>query len=182
MKLILILVVGLVAVARAQTEADILQTLAVYEESQNTKNATLCALLFADDAVVNMPLGSDPAVGTDQIYEAFEGFFNEVVFMQEYLLGTPKINANYAGVAKMLFTQIGNCSVALEVVCMFTFNEQALITEFSAVWNTTDFASQASCTGATYAPPSGSSSSSGAEIIAFEWASLIGSFFAILLL
>jgi len=92
-----------------------------------------------------MPLGTTVVVGTNAIYNAFAGLFKEVNFIQEYILGEPKINGNYAGLAKMFYSQVGNCDINLEVICMYTFDENASITAFSAIWNVTDFEAQASC-------------------------------------
>jgi hypothetical protein len=65
------------------TDEEVISLLYRYAESQNTRNATLAASLFAYDGVAYLPSGSQAIVGTQNIYNAFNGLFSSMVYLEE---------------------------------------------------------------------------------------------------
>lgn len=99
-----------------------------YVEAFDTGNMDIIRELYAEDAVVEDPVGTDPYNGI----EAIEGFYEPSLGsgVKLELSGTPRCAGN--AVAFPFRAVIGEMKI--EIVDVFEFNEAGKVTSMKAYW------------------------------------------------
>jgi steroid delta-isomerase len=87
--------------------------------------------LYADDATVEDPVGSEPRRGRDAIAALYRNTAGKV---RLELDGRVRVAANYAA-APMLGRPTGMPGMVVEIVDVMTFNDDGLITSMRAFWS-----------------------------------------------
>ena len=138
--------------AEAFTVEGIIQTIDDYAYSQNTKNATLAASLFAEDGNATIPAGTfgTTVVGRGNILKLYQGVFSQFGPVRLTAVSPTIVNGFTAAVFKALSTTVGKCLVQVEVAGWFTFTgsrygDLPYISSFTVLYNTTNFDEQANC-------------------------------------
>ena len=138
--------------AEAFTVEGIIHTIDEYAYSQNTKNATLAASLFAENGSATLPAGATgtTVVGRQNIRKLYEGVFSQFGPVRLTAVSPIIVNGFTAAVLKALSTTVGKCLVQVEVAGWFTFTgtrhgDLPYISSFSVLYNTTSFDEQANC-------------------------------------
>jgi len=125
-----------------------LDTIALYELSQNSMNASLAASLFTADGQAYLPAGSFPAIGQPAIQQAYAGLFQSLVYLHETVEQPIIVNSNWAGLKKQFVATTAQnlCPINLSVITWFTFDTITWqIETFNALYDTALFQKQASC-------------------------------------
>lgn len=104
------------------------RTVEQYEQAFIDKDIAIIKNLYADDAVVEDPVGSEPMQGIDAIVEFYERGFSMGV--------TIKLNGPVRGAASAAafpFT-VNMPGMAIDVIDVFEFNEAGKVTSMKAYW------------------------------------------------
>ncbi|MFD1812398.1 nuclear transport factor 2 family protein [Rhodococcus gannanensis] len=102
----------------------------------NGTSADIVAL-YADDATLEDPVGTEPKVGRDQI-AAFYAALDNVRNTTELL--TVRVAGNVAAFHFRVVTETGDRTVTIEPIDVMTFDDQARITSMRAIWSPADVA------------------------------------------
>lgn len=110
----------------------IAQVMQDYVDAMSGDDVEKVVALYADDAVVEDPVGSDPFNGV----EAIRGFYTESIAAvgKMELEGNPRVRGNI-GVCAMLAHPKGAEGVMIvETLDVMSFNEEGKITAMTAYW------------------------------------------------
>ncbi len=89
--------------------------------------------LFADDATVEDPVGSELITGKAAILRFYEVGFSSGISAR--LEGTVRLAANHAIFPFVVELNPGNGEVRIEIIDQFTFNDDNKITAMKAFWS-----------------------------------------------
>lgn len=99
-----------------------------YIEAFDTQDMNIIRELYADDGVVEDPVGTDPHVGIDAIVAFYEPSLQSGAKLE--LTGTPRCTGN--AVAFPFRAVIGEMKI--EIIDVFEFNESGEIVSMKAYW------------------------------------------------
>ncbi len=99
-----------------------------YVEAFANSDMNLIREIYADDAVVEDPVGSDPHVGIEAVCGFYEGPFSMGVTLE--LTGTPRC----AGDSVAFPFQVHAGAMQVEIIDVFEFNEQGKVCSMRAYW------------------------------------------------
>jgi steroid Delta-isomerase len=102
----------------------------------NGTSADIVAL-YADDATLEDPVGTEPKVGRERI-AAFYAALDNVRNTTELL--TVRVAGNVAAFHFRVVTETGDRTVTIEPIDVMTFDDQARITSMRAIWSPADVA------------------------------------------
>lgn len=112
------------------------QALQAYVDGINAGDAAAVTALFADDAVVEDPVGKPPISGRAAIAEFYT---NAVSAGTKLSLDTP-IRGSHGNGAAMAFTiEVPAMSLRIRAVDVMTFNDDGKIIDMRAYWGPADF-------------------------------------------
>ncbi|WP_068268831.1 nuclear transport factor 2 family protein, partial [Aldersonia kunmingensis] len=95
------------------------------------------AALYAEDATLEDPVGSEPVVGR----EAIEKFYSQLDAVQNQTeLLTVRVAGNSAAFHFRVSTDTGDQTITIEPIDVMTFDDQARITSMRAYWSQNDIA------------------------------------------
>ena len=121
--------------------ADAAQIKAIVEQYttlHSARETDRLAALFADDAVAYDPVDAAPHVGRDAIRAFFAGTHDNVDGFTLELTGPVRVAANFAAFPMMVTTVMGDTTMQLDIIDVFTFDDDAKITEMKAYWSMED--------------------------------------------
>ncbi|MFD6896679.1 nuclear transport factor 2 family protein [Rhodococcus sp. NPDC060086] len=110
-------------------------TVTGYMAALESGSSTTIAALYADDATLEDPVGSEPKVGRDAItkfYGALDGS------KQTTELLSLKISGANAAFHFRVTTPMGGATYEVEPIDVMTFDEQGRITSMRAFWSPAD--------------------------------------------
>ena len=103
-----------------------------YVNAINTKDISIIKAMYAKNATVSDPLGTEPKVGFDAVIKFYEdGAFNENSQLSAELTGPIRVAGNSAAFS---FNVIFN-GVKIEVIDVFEFNEKGQVEVMKAYWS-----------------------------------------------
>lgn len=107
--------------------------LQAYIDGFNAGDPAAVVALFADDAIVEDPVGASSITGRDAIAEFYAG---SVASGAKLALDAP-VRGSHGDVAAMAFT-VEMPNMRIRVIDVMTFGEDGLITHMRAHWGPTD--------------------------------------------
>ncbi|MFC4603871.1 nuclear transport factor 2 family protein [Rhodococcus kronopolitis] len=93
------------------------------------------AALYAEDATLEDPVGTEPKVGREAI-QAFYAALDAVDNTTELI--TVRVSGNTAAFHFRVVTVAGDKTITIEPIDVMTFDDQARITSMRAIWSTDD--------------------------------------------
>jgi len=118
------------------TSQQIAQVFQTYVASMTSGDVDTIVSLYAPDAVVADPVGSNPVQGHAAIREFYAAAAPQVDHM--ILDGNPRIHQNW-GAAPMKCFPKEPAGFCVEIVDVMTFNDEGKITSMTAYWGETNF-------------------------------------------
>jgi steroid delta-isomerase len=88
--------------------------------------------LYADDATIEDPVGSDPIQGQDAIIRFYEVAFSSGISAR--LEGAVRFATNHAVFPFVVELNPGNGEMRIEVIDQFTFNDDNKVIAMKAFW------------------------------------------------
>jgi len=107
------------------------EVLARYVDCMTRGDCEGIMALYADDAVVEDPVGSPPRRGREEIAELYRNAAGKV---RLELDGRPRVAANTAA-APMIGRAQGMPGMVIEIVDVMTFDDEGRITSMRAYWS-----------------------------------------------
>lgn len=117
------------------SEDDIRTAVTAYLAAVGGGTSADVAALYADDATLEDPAGTEPKVGREAI-EKFYAALDAVRNRTELL--AVKVSGNTAAFHFRVVTETGDQTITIEPIDVMTFDDQARITSMRAVWSPTD--------------------------------------------
>ena len=94
--------------------------------------------LFADNATVWDPVGSDPHSGRDAVRAFFQGTHDMVDRLDMELTGPIRATADFAAFPMTATSHIGDFHLEIDIIDVMTFDDDAKIVEMRAYWDMKD--------------------------------------------
>lgn len=114
---------------------DIRSTVSKYLDAVGSGTSADVAALYADDATLEDPVGTEPLVGR----EAIEKFYSALDAVQNKTeLLSVRVAGNSAAFAFRVVTDTGEQTITIEPIDVMTFDDQARITSMRAFWSQDD--------------------------------------------
>ena len=121
--------------SKTQQTADIEQRVAVvnnYVKALNTKDISIIKAMYAPNATVHDPLGTEPKSGFDAVVKFYaEGAFNKQAQLSAELTGPVRVAGNSAAFSFNVFFN----GLKLEVIDVFEFNKEGKVEVMRAYWS-----------------------------------------------
>lgn len=114
------------------TEQHIADVMQAYVDGMTGDNVDAILALYAEDAVVEDPIGTDKKVGHDALREFYQGAIDAVEKM--VLEGNPRVRDNWGACAMRAYPKGMNLSLAMETLDVMEFNQDGKITRMTAYW------------------------------------------------
>lgn len=119
----------------APSTDDIRKTVERYIEAVATGSVADVLALYADGAIVEDPVGTEPRTTTESIRE----FYSVIEPLEQSVsLLTLKIAGNSAAFHFTLVTKLGERSLEISPIDVMTFDDDARITTMKAYWSQDD--------------------------------------------
>ena len=94
--------------------------------------------IFAPDARVEDPVGSDPHVGTDALRAFFVGTHQLADSFELVLTGPVRVVADHAAFPMQVRTKVGDMSIEIDIIDVFTFDDTDRVVDMKAYWSMED--------------------------------------------
>jgi steroid delta-isomerase len=117
------------------SKEDIISTVEAYAAAQTSGDVDAVVALFAPDAVVADPVHEPAHVGRQAIHTFFSGTRDMVDSMVLEVTGPIRAVDRYAAVPLRAVSDIGGSRVAVDIVDVFTFEDNGLIGDMKAYWD-----------------------------------------------
>jgi steroid delta-isomerase len=114
---------------------DIHATVVRYLDAVANGTSADIAALYAEDATLEDPVGTEPKTGREQI-AAFYGALDGADIRTELL--TVRVAGNTAAFHFRVVTDTGDQTITIEPIDVMTFDDQARITSMRAIWSPAD--------------------------------------------
>lgn len=109
-----------------------------YTAAHSAGDVDAVAALFAEDAVVADPVDAPEHVGREAVRSFFAGTHQMCDSMDLQATGAVRAAGNWAAVPLKAVTSIGELQLQVEIIDVFTFGEDGLITDMRAYWTADD--------------------------------------------
>ena len=109
-----------------------------YTAAHSAGDVDAVAALFATDAVVADPVDAPEHVGRDAVRAFFAGTHEMFDSMDLQATGAVRAVGNWAAVPLKAVTTMGEMKVQVEIIDVFTFDEDGLISDMRAYWTAED--------------------------------------------
>ncbi|GAB2651568.1 nuclear transport factor 2 family protein [Prescottella soli] len=117
------------------TQDDIARTINRYLELASVAEGADIAVLYADNATVEDPVGSTPHVGT----AAIAAFYDSVRSPNRTIdLITLRVSGETAAFHFRVVTVVDGRTITVEPIDVMTFDDRGRITSMRAIWTTED--------------------------------------------
>lgn len=113
-------------------------TVAAYAAAHTAGDIDGIVANFAADAVVADPVDKPVHVGHEAIHTFFTGTHSLADSLELQVTGPVRAVDTFAAVPLRAVTTIGDMRLAVDIIDVFTFGDDGLITEMRAYWNESD--------------------------------------------
>lgn len=114
------------------TDEHIAKTMQAYVDNISAGDRDAVVALFAIDAVVEDPIGSDPAVGHAALREFYTMACESVGRME--LEGNPRVRGSWGACGMLAYPKGAEDAMVIETLDVMTFDEAGKITSMKAFW------------------------------------------------
>jgi steroid Delta-isomerase len=111
-----------------------------YAAAHTAGDVDAIAALFASDAVVADPVDKPPFEGRDAIREFFAGTHQFADSLELTITGPVRAVDRFAAVPMRAVSSMGGSRFAVDIIDVFTFGDDGLISEMRAYWTASDIA------------------------------------------
>jgi steroid delta-isomerase len=109
-----------------------------YTEAHSAKDVDAVAALFAPDCVVADPVDRPEMIGRAAVREFFAGTHQMSEGFELRITGPIRAVDRFAAVPLRAETEMGGSTFAVDIIDLFTFGDDGLITEMRAYWTASD--------------------------------------------
>lgn len=109
-----------------------------YAAAHSAGDVDAVAALFAEDAVVADPVDAPEHVGRQAVRDFFAGTHEMCDSMELQITGAVRAVGSWAAVPLKAVTKIGDLQLQVEIVDVFTFGDDGLISDMRAYWTAED--------------------------------------------
>jgi steroid delta-isomerase len=113
-------------------------TVAAYTTAHSAGDVDAVAALFAADAVVADPVDQPAHQGRDAVRAFFAGTHEMADSMDLHATGPVRAVGNWAAVPLEAITTIGDMRLKIDIIDVFTFDDDGLIADMKAYWTASD--------------------------------------------
>jgi steroid delta-isomerase len=113
-------------------------TVEAYTKAHSAGDVDAIAALFAPDAVVADPVDKPAFEGREAIREFFAGTHQMADSMVLSVTGPVRAVDRYAAAPLQAVTKVGDSRFAIDIIDVFTFGDDGLITDMRAYWTAAD--------------------------------------------
>lgn len=109
-----------------------------YAAAHSAGDVDAVVALFADDAVVVDPVDQPEHRGKDAVRAFFGGTHDNLDGLELLVTGPVRAVDRFAAVPLRAVSTVGDQRFAVDIVDVFTFGDDGLVTEMRAYWNGAD--------------------------------------------
>ncbi len=109
-----------------------------YAAAHSAGDVDAIASLFATDAVVADPVDQPEMVGRDAVRDFFAGTHQGIEGFELRITGPIRAVGSFAAVPLQAETTIGGTTMLIDIIDVFTFDDDGLITDMRAYWTASD--------------------------------------------
>jgi steroid delta-isomerase len=109
-----------------------------YAAAHSAGDVDTVASLFAVDAVVADPVDQPAHRGREAVRAFFAGTHEMVDAMELRITGPVRAVGSWAAVPLQAVSTMGGAKVAVDIIDVFTFGDDGLVTEMRAYWSPAD--------------------------------------------
>jgi steroid delta-isomerase len=109
-----------------------------YARNHSAKDTDAVAALFAPDCVVADPVDAEPMRGREAVHAFFAGTHQGAEAFELRITGPIRAVDRFAAVPLRAETEMGGSTFAVDIIDVFTFGDDGLITEMRAYWTASD--------------------------------------------
>jgi steroid delta-isomerase len=120
------------------TPEEMTATVERYAAAHSAGDLDAIASLFAVDAVVADPVDQPAHQGRDAVRAFFAGTHEMVDAMDLRITGPVRAVGSWAAVPLQAVSTMGGAKVAVDIIDVFTFGDDGLVTEMRAYWSAAD--------------------------------------------
>ncbi|MFZ4669053.1 MAG: nuclear transport factor 2 family protein [Microthrixaceae bacterium] len=120
------------------TPDEMTDTVRRYAAAHSAGDVDAVAALFADDAVLLDPVDAPAHHGRDAVRAFFAGTHEMLDSMELLVTGPVRAVGEWAAVPLQARSQLGGSVMEVDIIDVFTFNDDGLITEMRAYWSSAD--------------------------------------------
>ena len=113
-------------------------TVEAYTAAHSAGDVDGIAALFAPDAVVADPVDKPPFEGRDAVREFFAGTHQMADSLELEVTGPIRAVDRFAAAPLRAITTVGESRFAVDIIDVFTFGDDGLITDMRAYWTASD--------------------------------------------
>ncbi len=120
------------------TVEEMQDTVRRYAAAHSAGDIDAVAAVFASDAIVADPVDQPAHAGRDAIRAFFAGTHEFLDAMDLRITGPIRAVDRWAAVPFQAVSTMGDSKVAVDIIDVFTFGDDGLVTEMRAYWSTAD--------------------------------------------
>ncbi len=109
-----------------------------YTTAHTAKDADAVAALFSTDCTVADPVDRPAMEGRDAVREFFAGTHQMSERFELLITGPVRAVGSWAAVPLRAVTSMGDATFAVDIIDVFTFDDDGLIADMRAYWTGTD--------------------------------------------
>lgn len=109
-----------------------------YAAAHSAKDADAVAALFAESAVVADPVDQPEMVGREAVRQFFAGTHQGTDEFELSVTGAIRAVDRFAAVPLKAITKMGDTRLEIEIIDVFTFDDDGLISDMRAYWTPSD--------------------------------------------
>lgn len=109
-----------------------------YAAAHTAGDIDAIAALFAPDAVVADPVDQPEMVGRDAVRDFFAGTHQGVEGFELRITGPIRAVGSFAAVPLQAETTMGGTTLLIDIIDVFTFDDDGLIADMRAYWTASD--------------------------------------------
>ena len=114
------------------TDDHIAHVMQAYVDALSGDDVEAVIALYAEDAVVEDPIGDPPHVG----YDALRAFYQRAIDAVEKMVldGNPRVRDNWGACGMKAYPKGMDMKLAMETLDVMHFNDEGKITQMTAYW------------------------------------------------